>query len=551
MLGIYLNNLADENYFDLIMHPADIDDTKLTEKSLIAHVKEAHPQLHIIEDNIKQAYRAYIAAKKASNEDEIVERVAEKRDAEVRYVIASDEMSATLEIICAYGGKHLTPTYLKSKALSAGIERGLSTKRLIKMATEARTGLPGAAIKNIVAIGLPAREGKSSRVRPLVPNALERILRPQSVSNSRVDMRDLGEIICVKPGTEILERRPPTKGRAGYTVRGGIIDANSGEWHDLKPGAGTYISDDNPNILRAEMAGMPKFQDGQMWVDDTLISKGVNIGTGNVNYDGSVIVTGDVTEKMKIVASGDITINGFVESAHIEAGGDIIITQGAMGKYDEEEEQEYSGKLIAQGSIHIEHGQGLDILCSGNVTVGKQLAYSRILCQGSITVGPIDNPNGNLFACEIQCQDAIRSGSLGAVSGSHLFVDFSAGYNLISERIDTVDELLELMKGHVNRHQEQIAGIKNRKVPKHLLDKLHDLLGKYRDERTMLQQLMSKAEYLRIAKAQYIERIQLNASKNLYPGVVVKLNNRTWKADREYANAKIHYHEHQWQYDPL
>ncbi|WP_438863804.1 DUF342 domain-containing protein [Neptunicella sp.] len=551
MRGIYLSNLDDERYLDLIIHPDEVEADSLNEKSLFAYIKEKYADFYLFEDTVRIAFKTYTTAHRNNNTDPIKERIAEVRDAEIKFIIASDDMSAELQIVCAYGGKHVTPTYLISKAKHAGIERGLSSKRIIDLATRARVGKPGAVLQELVAKGLPPRKGKDSKLVPLVPNALERILQPQSVSTSRVDMRDLGEIICVKPGVEILERRAPTKGRNGYTVRGGTIDSVEGEWLKLTAGDGTYISDENPNILKAEIAGMPKFKDGKMWVDETFICKGVNIGTGNVNYDGAVIVNGDVTEKMKIIATGDVTINGFVESAHIQSGGDIIITQGAMGKYDEEEEQEYSGKLIADGGIHIEHGQGLDIICNGNVTVGKQLAYSRIKCRGSITIGPIDNPNGNLFACEVQCEDVVKSGTLGAISGSNLFIDFSDGFNLLVARIDTVEELLTELKGHVHRHQAEMSSIKSRKIPAELRDKLSRLLGKYRDERTMLQQLISKAANLKVAKERYVNQIQLNASKKLYPGVVVKLNNRTWKADREYSSAKIHYFEHQWQFDTL
>src|SRR5690606_36488112 len=124
-------------------------------------------------------------------------------------------------------------------------------------------------------------------------------------------------------------------------------------------------------------------KDQKMWVDDTFICKGVNVGSGNVNYDGAVLVNGDVTEKMQIIASGDVTINGFVESAYIQAGGDIIITEGAMGKVNDSA-TEYSTTLKAKGSIHVQHGQGLDISCNGSVTIGRQLAYSRITCKGEV-----------------------------------------------------------------------------------------------------------------------------------------------------------------------
>ncbi|MBC3767327.1 DUF342 domain-containing protein [Neptunicella marina] len=551
MRGIYLSTLDDDRYLDLTIQPDEVEVDSFNEKALLDYIKEKHADLYLFDETVRIAFKAYTAAIRNETTDPIKERIAEKRDAVIKFIFASDDMSANLEITAAYGGKHATPTYLISKAKHAGIEKGLSSKRLIDMATRARVAKPGAVLNELVAKGLPPRQGKNSKMVPLVPNALERILQPQTVSSSRVDMRDLGEIICVKPGTEILEMLPPTKGRNGYTVRGGIIDAKEGEWQKLKAGEGTYICDSNPNILRAEIAGMPKFKDGKMWVDETFMCKGVNIGTGNINYDGAVIVNGDVTEKMKIVATGDVTINGFVESAHIESGGDIIITQGAMGKYDENEDQPYSGTLIADGSIHLEHGQGLHIISNGNVTVGKQLAYSKVKCRGSLTIGPLENPNGNLFACEIQCQEAIRSGILGAISGSNLFIDFSEGFNLLQERIDLVDELLEELKIHVERHQKKMSSLRKYTIPYELRTKLDRLIGKYRDERSMLQQLIRKSDMLRVAKDRYIEQIQLNATKKLYPGVVVKLNNRTWKADREYAAARIHYHDHQWQYDVL
>src|SRR5690606_36649932 len=145
----------------------------------------------------------------------------------------------------------------------------------------------------------------------------------------RVDMRHLGDVICVKAGTPLLRRTPPSQGRTGFTVRGESLQPTPGEWLTLKPGSGSLISPDDENLLLAEIAGMPKFNNGDMWVDETFVCKGVNVGPGNSNYDGAVIVNGDVTEKMIITDSGDVTINGFVESAIIQAGGDIIITQGA------------------------------------------------------------------------------------------------------------------------------------------------------------------------------------------------------------------------------
>ena len=133
-----------------------------------------------------------------------------------------------------------------------------------------------------------------------------------------------------------------------------------------------------------------------MNIDDTFICSGVNVGSGHVNYEGAVLVNGDVTRKCKSRPLEDVTINGFVESAYIESGGDIIITEGAMGKVNDT--TEFQCQLVAAGSIHVQHGQGIDIQCSGNITVGRQLAYSRLRCGSAVIVGQtIDKPQ------EIHC----------------------------------------------------------------------------------------------------------------------------------------------------
>ncbi|GAB3016735.1 DUF342 domain-containing protein [Bowmanella dokdonensis] len=550
MKGITLNQEEGGKFVKLSIDTKSVEE-KLDARQLIDFVRTSEfGKLFLFEDKLVKLAQETHKAKENNSHKVLNERVAERRNAEVQYKLLDSDMSAELVMTSACGGKNPNYPQLLKMAREAGIRRGLGRNRLTQAVQRAEKEPPGSEIRLLVAKGLPPKNGRSSRVIPLVPNALERILRPQEISNTRVDMRDLGDIICVKAGTPVLKRLPPTEGRAGYTVRGESIKPIVGEWQPIKPAGGTMISPDNENLILSEISGMPKFKDGSMWVDETYVCKGVNVGTGNVNYDGAVIVNGDVTEKMLITATGDITINGFVESAVIQAGGDIIITQGAMGKQSETGNLEYSTKLVAQGNVHVQHGQGLDISCHGNVTVGKQLAHSRINCSGGVTIGPIDNPNGNLFGCEIQCQLAVRAGTIGAVSGSNLFVDYSDGYNFVIERKDLMEDLLKQLQDNFYRHKGKMDIIKKKNLPKDLADKLSTALKLYKNEEQLLAWVTQRVEDLRKAKDQYVEVASLVASKKIYSGVVVKLNNRTWKADREYSRGRVHYFEHQWHFEP-
>lgn len=550
MNGISFQLDKTKTYVEVVIQPLVVKATINSKTLLKEFIDSSYGNYYVHEENIVNLVESIKQAQKKVSDVEIIGRVAEKRNADIKYRIEDNDMFAYLSVTAPYGGSFPTYQTLLSEAKSQGVLRGSSSKNIKLIADQLKKAKPGEVFESIVAKGLPTRNGKDSKLKPLVPNALERILKPQSAGTTRVDMRNLGDVICVKAGTNVLRRMPPTAGRSGFTVTDVKLQAKPGNWIKLRPGEGITQSSVDENLYIAALTGMPKFKHGKMWVDDTFICKGVNIGTGNVKYDGAVIVNGDVTEKMIINATGDVTINGFVESAQISAGGDIIITEGAMGKVNETT-TEFSTSLTAEGSIHVQHGQGLNIKCKGNITIGRQIAYSKIVCAGSVTVGPIDNPNGNLFACDVQCNASVVAGTLGAVSGSQLTVDFSTGFNALLERKDTIDELVTQIKTNNTRHNDKFELMRSKAIHPELKKRFDEAEVLLNNETQLLQWLEDKSENMRISKENYQNEIKLIANKKLYSGVSVKLNNRSWRAEREYGKAKVAYQGHQWSYEPL
>lgn len=550
MNGVVISFDESRTYIELTLKPAEFESEVSTSDVRALLATGETKRLYVSETALKSACDTANHYLKTGDDSEVKERVGERKNAEVEFRIPEDAMRANLVLTTPYGGKMPSLSTIKSLAQKNNVLRGVGTKVIQSMLEEARTAAPGTVIEKTIAKGLPARNGKNSKFVPLVPNALERVLKPQTGKGERVDMRNLGEVICVKVNTPVLRRTKPTQGRTGFDIKGNKIDAVAGEWVDFKMGGGTVVSDHDPNLLTSSISGMPKYQDQTMTVDDTFICTGVNVGSGHVNYEGAVLVNGDVTEKMEIKAAGDVTINGFVESAYIESGGDIIVTEGAMGKVNDAD-SEYHCKLVAAGSVHVQHGQGIEIKCGGNVTIGRQLAYSKLRCAGSVTVGQLDNPMGNLFACDIVSQNRIEAGTLGAVSGSTLKIDFSPGFNLLSERKESIDELLRQLRENNLKHKEKIELLQSKKVPKELQRKVSEALELLNNENALLDWIENKANDVRLAKENYQQDVKLVANKRLYPGVSVKLNNRSWRSEREYAKARIQYESHQWHYEPI
>lgn len=464
----------------------------------------------------------------------------------VTFSISSDQMTATMTVRTSSVSKQPTYNEVKSMLAYKSITRGVSKKRIQHILNTALESEPDKEFTEVIAIGLPARNGKASRVIALVPNALDRVLRPQDKAGNKVDMRNLGDILCVSAGQAVAKRSAPSKGRVGYTVTNKKLQPKSGDWIAVKLGHNTKLDDKNENLIVSELAGQPKFENNVMSIDDTYVAKGVNVGTGNIQYEGAVIVNGDVTENMQIIAKGDITINGFVESAFIQAGGDIIITQGATGKMNDDD-----CRLIAKGSIFIQHGQGLDIQVGKDLNVKRQLAYSRVTCKGHIYIGDPDNLTGNLFASKINAYGSVRAGSIGAISGSALEIDFSQGFNDLSHRLDAISDLRDALASVNADHEIKLSKINAKKFPPSLQKKLKRLDGAISKERSLLNWLRKTQADLEQAKKDYETNVRVIANKELFPGVVVKLNKRIYRVKKETMKSRVLLVEGIWEYQPI
>jgi uncharacterized protein (DUF342 family) len=503
-------------------------------------------QFFILESGIELLCKQSNAAKTSNSVDEQTQVVGETRDAKVSIKIADDQMSAEMTVESPYSGAISSYDDVMALLDREGVKKGISKKRINNLLFEASEAVSGVEFTDVVARGLPARDGKTSVLKPLFPNAIDRILQPQKADNNKVDMRDLGNILCVSQKTAVAQRSAPSKGRTGYTVTNSPLIPNMGEWKEIKLGVNTCISPQNENIILATVNGQPKFENEIMNVDDTFQTKGVNVGTGNVNYAGAVIVNGDVTESMQVIATGDITINGFVESATIRAGGDIIITEGAMGKMNEED-----CKLHAKGSVFVQHGQGLDIVAGKNLNVRKQLAYSRVKTGGTVTIGDPDKPMGSVFASAIHCGSTLYAGTVGAVSGSSLTVDFSEGVNLLNTRYDAILKALKQLRENNFDHGVKLRELHSKHVPNTLINQLNKMDSIFESEKHLLNWLENVEKEMRKAKIEYEKNAKVVAYKELFPGVSIKINKRTWQSNKEYFKSVIRVVDGKWQCIPL
>jgi len=549
-----------QNNIDLHLTPIKGEDV-ITEAGIFKLISESeYSHLYINTANVKNAVAELNEILKPLQDKqtgrEISYQILERIDATISITIDSDEMGATAEITAAQGGKHLSAKAILTSAQKAGVKKGFSKEELIKLAQLAAKEKPNNHVTLQIASGKLAVNGKDAEIKPLVESAQSRILRPKKREDGSVDMRDLGDIICVTVGEPIAKKVPLTEGKQGYTVTATLLPPEPGNDIPLVSGEGTAISPSNQNILLSEKVGLPKVIANGMAVDEIYKIKNVTVATGNINFTGSVIIDGDVNDGMKVIASGDVTVGGFVESATIEAGGDVTISGGIIGKKHDIEKTKVtdvamSVSINAKGNIYAKYCQYAEISCSKDVRIENQLLHSILNIQGGLKVGTEEKSNGKLIGGYIKAGTFVSAGIVGATAGSNTVIHFEHEMIKFKELMEDIEERYKFDSEKTT--ELKAATNKLRKLPKDKVNPeiLAKVISTYQFHAKRMGELLLEKEALEQSTLEYMENVYIEATEKLHHGVQLIIDNFNDRTRREYGPSRMVYNERKIHINPL
>ncbi|MBL4908607.1 MAG: DUF342 domain-containing protein [Alteromonadaceae bacterium] len=549
-----------KNNVDLVLEPIKIG-LPLTESDIKDIIKGSeYTDLFLDETNLKNAVAELndvlkpLQANKTGRE--IRYQLLERKDAILDIKIDKDEMTAIGEITTAMGGNHLTAKAILNAAQSDGVKKGFNKKDLIELAQLAAKAPPGTTVEHPIAIGKDPVDGKNAKIKPLVQSAQDRILRPKEREDGSVDMRDFGDIVCVKVGEALAKKIPLTEGVKGFTVTGTPLQPTAGDDIELKAGEGTRLSSKNQSVLVSEKVGMPKFTENTVEVNDVYSIKNVDVSSGNITFEGCVIIEGDVTEGMKVIASGDITIGGFVESALLDAGGDITISGGIIGRKHDVEDMSVtdcnmSVNISSRGHIYAKYCQYANIYCTGDLRIENQLMHSLLDVDGRLWVGNEEKADGKLIGGFANVGKSVHAGIVGATAGSNTIVKFEKRLFVFKEQISEIDERVKAEKKTSNELQEALNKMKS--LPKAKQDQalMTKIYNSYKSHNQELAQALAEKKQVEEAMQQYMSTVCIEANEKLYQGVELSVGEFKDRSKREYGPSKMIYKERKIIIDPI
>jgi len=345
-------------------------------------------------------------------------QVGERRDGACRIHVDPDKMIARLTLERPFGGLAVTEAQIRERLKDVGVSMGVLDDAI----TEALEA--GAADRIVVARGVPAEPGVDSAFVNLVP--VQQARRPHADEHGVTDYRDLGRIAVVEPGDALMRRTPATPGVDGYDITGAVLVAKPGKattYAEKLPGVVRDSAD--PELLRAAIVGRVVGMSNGVTVEPSIDFAQVDMSTGNVDFEGSVLVLGDVLARMKIHATGDVIVKGTVAGADILAGRQVMLLGGFKGALDDEDDGDHGSShkytIRCGGSFHARFVEYAHVESGADILIEDHAMFSTLVAANNVVVGG-SSAKGQIVGGSITALGRVTATKYGATSGAKTLV---------------------------------------------------------------------------------------------------------------------------------
>jgi len=292
----------------------------------------------------------------------------------------------------------------------------------------------------LVARGEPPVHGKDGSIIDRFSREIKREIIVDEFD--RVDYTSLNLVQNVEEGEVICEIIPAVAGQPGPDVLGRAVPARNGKQVVPPKGRNTEISEDGKQLV-ASLTGHVEFKNRAFQVKPVLdIPGNVDFSTGNINFFGDVHIRGDVCSGFTVRAVGSVMVDGIVEAATVEAGGDLVVAKGVVG----------SGQavIVAQRSLF-----------------GKYLENCTIRVRENLQADCLVN-------CDVYCNGLIQARSgRGTIMGGRIWSSYEVSASIIGAKSECVTNIM--LGGLPYEHAERDS----------LLNEIQELYDE--SERTELQ----------------------------------------------------------------
>lgn len=381
----------------------------------------------------------------------------------------------------------------------------------------------------VAAEGIPAIPGENAYIDRKFDLGVKG--RPVVDEYDRVDYKNLNLFVLVKKNETLAIRIPQKQGKPGTNIFGEKIPALNGRPIPMPAGKNTQVVGEHQLI--ATINGQIVDSGSRISVDPRLEIKGsVGVGTGDIEFDGSVEITGSVKQGFSVKATGDVEIKGSVSGGEV-SGRNVFISGGITGAN--------KGKVQAEQDVRCAFTENAVVEAGRDIYIADAALHSTLRAGKTIVV---EDKRGQITGGLAVAGEEIRAKVIGNQAYVVTRVSVGVDPKLQQEYNEVCKEYKDLKKRlmQITQMLETLGKIDISRLPQERIDQINTLTrsqfpiaGKIkRDEQRILELEEQLAE---------MKNGRVRASDCIYSGARVSINSVVKNVQKDYKYCTMYLEE--------
>lgn len=241
------------------------------------------------------------------------------------------------------------------------------------------------------------------------------------LEDGSIDFKERGDVPYVTKGALLAVKKEAVNGTPGINIHGLEISVDEVVDPLFAAESGCVMSEDGLEIT-ADVDGQPGVDAmGNVTVSQELvIEKDVDYETGNIYFQGNIIVKGVV--KAGFVVKGISLTAKAIDGGIIDLSGDLHVSDGMT-----------NAKVVTVGNVFTKFINNCNIFGFGDFTIQKEIIDSTITLSGRC-----EGPAGHVIASSVSAKNGIEAKNIGTVTSRPpvLRVGIDDHINGLEKRLD-------------------------------------------------------------------------------------------------------------------
>lgn len=428
---------------------------------------------------------------------------------QMKVTISLDKMKVTCRFYPpSVGGRVLNAEGIVSELTSYKVRYGLDQKAVLDYLSDRKY-----CTDYVFAVGKQPVHGRDAKIEYFFNT--NKNLQPKRNDDGSVDYKELNTISHIRKGDVLARLIKEDPGMPGKNVFGEEIKPRSVRPAKLEYGKNIAINEERTEIY-SEVTGHANFLNGKVFVSDVFqVSADVDNSVGNIDYDGSVEILGNIKTGFSVKATGDIIIHGVVENAYVESGGQIVVKQGIHGMH--------RGTLKAATNVMAKYIENAKIYAGGFVEA-EAILNSDVSAVAEVRVhGRKGLINGGTIRAGKSIEVEYAGTEMGTFTTLEVGIDPTKKerYVELNKEVSRRGKELEEMKVIINNYAAKLKRGEN--LPKDKLLYVQKMAVEYKTQKEYLEPLRDEMRAIHIEMMQS-DRSYIAVTKTIYPGVVLSIS---------------------------